>query len=209
MRRAADLRLYLVLDPVLCGPAGMAATARAAALAGAGVVQLRLKGADTATVIREGRLVQQALAGTGAAFVVNDDAEAACALDADGLHVGQGDLAPDRARALIGPDRMLGLSVETLAQAQAVDPALVDHVGVGPLRATATKPDHALPLGAGGLRAVVAACPVPAVAIGGVGPGDGALLRAAGCAGMAVVSAICGQPDPGAAARALLQEMTP
>jgi len=147
--------------------------------------------------------VRDAIAGSGAAFIVNDDAEAAVALDADGLHIGQGDMSPAAARARIGPGRLLGLSVETVAQARAVDPARVDHVGAGPVRATATKPGHAAPVGWEGLAALVAAAAVPAVAIGGVTAADAPAAVRAGARGLAVVSAICGAADAEAAARAI------
>lgn len=205
MRPAWDLSAYLVLDPGLCGgPDGMVATARAAVAGGVGVVQLRHKTAPTAERVAIGRALQAALAGTGAKLVVNDDVAAAVALGADGLHIGQGDIEVAEARGRIGPDMVLGLTVENVEQAQAVDPALVDHVGASPVFATATKPDHSPPLGLAGLARVVAAAPVPAVAIGGLGPEHAAAVFAAGAAGLAVVSAICGQPDPGAAARALV-----
>ncbi|SNT16156.1 thiamine phosphate synthase [Tropicimonas sediminicola] len=204
MRRALDLSVYLVLDPDLCGATGMVETARAAAAGGVRTVQLRHKMATTAERIALGRELQAALAGSGAHLVVNDDVEAAVALGADGLHVGQGDLAPVAARAAIGPDMVLGLSVETEAHVRAVDPVLVDYLGAGPVFGTATKPDHAEPIGFDGLARMVALSAVPAVAIGGLEARHAAEVLRAGAAGLAVVSAICGKPDPEEAARGLL-----
>ncbi len=201
-----DLSCYLVLDEGLCGPRGLADTARLAVAGGAGVVQLRMKDVPTATRIEAGRAIRDVIRGR-AAFIVNDDVEAALALDADGVHVGQGDMPPAEVRARIGPRKLLGLSIETVAQAQRVDPALVDHIGAGPVRATATKPGHASPTGWDGLARIVAAAPVPAVAIGGVTAEDSAAAVRAGAMGLAVVSAICGQPDPEAAARAIVQSI--
>jgi thiamine-phosphate pyrophosphorylase len=203
LRPRADLSVYVVLDAALCAPPGLVEIARAAARGGAGLVQLRDKQGDTRARTEAARAIKAALAGTGALLVVNDDAEAAVAADADGLHVGQGDMGPAAARALIGPGRLLGLSVETAAQAARVDAGLVDHAGVGPVFATATKPDHAAPLGLDGLAAAVAACPVPAVAIGGLGAAHAAAVLAAGAAGLAVASAVCAAPDPEAATRAI------
>lgn len=201
MRKRFDLSFYLVLDPPLCGAAGVVETARAAALGGATMVQLRDKEADTIAVIETGLALKQALAGTGALLIVNDDVEAARAIRADGLHVGQEDMDVAAARARIGPDMLLGLSVETAALAAAIDPALVDYAGVGPVFATATKPGHKPPIGLDGLARLVAACPVPAVAIGGLKAVHARPVLAAGAEGLAVVSAVCGQPDPLAAAR--------
>ncbi|WP_158969889.1 thiamine phosphate synthase [Chachezhania sediminis] len=203
MRRCPDLSLYLVLDPGLCAGVGMVATARAAMAGGATVVQLRDKTADTARMIETGRALKAALAGTGAALIVNDDVEAAIQIGADGLHIGQGDMAVAEARARIGAAMVLGLSVETPALAAAVDPALVDYIGAGPVFATPSKLDHKTPVGFDGLAAQVAASPVPAVAIGGLKADHVAQALKAGARGVAVVSAICGQPDPEAAARAL------
>ncbi|MFD0980957.1 thiamine phosphate synthase [Tropicimonas aquimaris] len=204
MRRALDLSVYLVLDPDLCGATGMVETARAAVAGGVRTVQLRHKVATTAERIALCRELQAALAGSGAHLVVNDDVEAAVALGADGLHVGQGDLAPAAARAAIGPDMVLGLSVETEAHVRAVDPVLVDYLGAGPVFGTATKPDHAEPIGFDGLARMVALSAVPAVAIGGLEARHAAEVLRAGAAGLAVVSAICGKPDPKDAARGLL-----
>ena len=203
MRRCPDLSLYLVLDPGLCAGVGMVETARAAVAGGATVVQLRDKAAGTARMIETGRALKAALAGTGAVLIVNDDVEAAVAIGADGLHIGQGDMAVAEARERIGAAMVLGLSVETPALAAAVDKALVEYIGAGPVFATPSKLDHKAPVGFEGLAAQVAASPVPAVAIGGLKAEHVAQVLKAGAQGVAVVSAICGQPDPKAAARAL------
>jgi thiamine-phosphate pyrophosphorylase len=100
---------------------------------------------------------------------------------------------------------LLGLSVETEAQARRI-PAGVDYIGAGPVRATATKPDHAPPVGFDGLSLIVAAAGLPAYAIGGIGAGDAAAVKAAGAVGMAVVSAVVRAADPEAATRALVTE---
>jgi len=203
MRRLPDLALYLVLDPVLCDRHGhgMLATARAAVAGGVTAVQLRHKTASTADRIALGRALMAALDGTGAALIVNDDAAAATAIGAHGLHIGQDDTDPATARAAIGPAMILGLSVETPQAAAAIDPTLVDYAGAGPVFATQTKPDHRPATGWDGLTRIIAACPVPAVALGGPNATHTAPARAAGAVGLAVVSAICGQPDPAAAAR--------
>ncbi|WP_226621091.1 thiamine phosphate synthase [Alloyangia pacifica] len=196
-----DLSVYLVLDPGLCAGIGMVETARQAVAGGATIVQLRDKDADSARMIETGRALKAALAGSGALLIVNDDVEAARVIGADGLHVGQGDMTPAEARALVGPEMLLGLSVESAALARAADPAIVDYVGAGPVFATPTKPDHKQPVGWEGLAAQVAASLVPAVAIGGLKAHHAAQAKAAGAQGVAVVSAICGQRDPALAAR--------
>lgn len=200
-----DLSLYLVLDPDLSLPLGMVETARMAVAGGVTMVQLRDKNASTVQMIETGRALKAALHGTGVPLIINDDVEAAIAIGADGLHVGQGDMDAQTARRRIGPDMILGLSVETEALAAAVDPAVVDYVGAGPVFATATKPGHKPPVGMEGLDRLVAATPLPAVAIGGLKVDHVEAVLRAGAQGLAVVSAICGQPDPRAAALELSQ----
>lgn len=201
--RRFDLSLYLVLDPGLCAGIGMVATARAAVAGGVTTVQLRDKDGTTAARVETGRALKAALAGTGVPLIVNDDIEAAIAIGADGVHVGQGDVAALEARRRIGRDMILGLSISTVGEASSVDPTIVDHVGVGPVFPTATKPGHRPAIGLAGLAAVCAASPVPAVAIGGLKAEYAGACLTAGAHGIAVVSAICGQPDPRGAAAAL------
>ncbi|WP_193174796.1 thiamine phosphate synthase [Oricola nitratireducens] len=202
-----DLSLYLVLDPGLCAGIGMVETARATVAGGVTMVQLRDKAGGTAQMIATGRALKAALAGTGAKLIVNDDVAAAIAIGADGVHIGQGDMSVAETRARIGPEAILGLTVETPELAAAVDPVLVDYIGAGPVFATSTKPDHKQPVGFGGLVAQIAASPIPAVAIGGLKAQHVVQALAAGAAGVAVVSAICGQRDPEAAARTLANEI--
>lgn len=205
--KAFDLSLYLVLDPDLCAGIGMVETARLAVAGGATMVQLRDKHAGTAGMIETGRALKQALVGTGALLIVNDDVEAAIAIGADGLHIGQEDMDARKARTMIGPAMILGLSVETAALAAAVDADLVDYTGVGPVFATPTKTDHKQPIGFDGLARLVKASPVPSVAIGGLKADHVAQVFAAGAKGLAVVSAISGTPDPEAATRRIAAEI--
>lgn len=198
-----DLSLYLVLDPDLCRSHSMVDTARAAVAGGATMVQLRDKAAGTAGLVAAGRALKAALAGTGVPLIVNDNVDAALAVDADGLHVGQDDLDAHAARRRIGPDRILGLSAEAEAAVLAVDAGLVDYLGIGPVFSTPTKPDHKPPIGLDGLARLVAISPVPVVAIGGLKAAHVPSVLGGGAHGLAVVSAICGQPDPEAAARGL------
>jgi thiamine-phosphate pyrophosphorylase len=205
--KAFDLSLYLVLDPDLCAGIGMVETARLAVAGGASMVLLRDKHAGTIGMIETGRALKQALNGTGALLIVNDDVEAAIAIGADGLHIGQEDMDAMRARTMIGPDMILGLSVENEALAGAVDPDLIDYTGVGPVFATPTKADHKQPIGFDGLARLVKASPVPSVAIGGLKADHVAQVFAASAKGLAVVSAICGTPDPEAATRRIAAEI--
>lgn len=197
-------RLCLVTDPgARLDPVALAL---AAARGGATMVQLRDKTADDAAITAMARAMKAVLAPLGVPLIVNDRVAAARAAGADGVHVGQGDMPASQARAIMGPGAIIGLSIEAPAQLADADWDALDYIGVGPVRATPTKPDHAAPIGMDGLAAIAAAAPRPAIAIGGIGAGDARAIRAAGAAGMAVVSAICAAPDPQAAARALMQE---
>ena len=154
-------------------------TARAAVAAGATVVQLRVKGASTEEVVAVGH----GFAGLGVTFVVNDAVEAAIALGADGVHLGQSDVGAERARTA---GLLLGRSVSTLEHALAAD---ADYLGAGPVWATPSKDDADPPIGLDGLREIAAAVSVPVIAIGGVDASNAAQCVEAGAAGVAVVRA--------------------
>lgn len=203
MKKPFDLSLYLVLDPDLCRDHSMVETAREAVAGGATVVQIRHKHASTAERIALARSVKAALRDTSALVVMNDDLDAAVEAGVDALHIGQRDMAPTVARARIGSAMILGLSVNSENAARSLDPAVVDYAGIGPVFATPTKPDHEQPIGLDGLARIVAACPTPAVAIGGLKKQHVSGVIAAGARGIAVVSAICGTPDPRQAAAEL------
>ena len=197
--------VYVVTDPD--APLPVVEQARAAARGGAWAVQLRDKTAGDADCLALAKVLLAELRPLGVKLIVNDRLEVAVGSDADGLHVGQSDGDPTAARARLGPEKLLGVSVGTPAQNAAV-PNGVDYIGVGPVRATASKPDHGQPIGFDGLARIVARASLPAIAIGGLGPGDADALRQAGAAGLAVVSAVVRAPDPEAATRALVAEWT-
>ena len=143
-------------------------------------------------------------------FVVNDSVEVALGCDADGVHVGQSDIQGRDIRALIGPDRILGISANTVDTALAAQKAGADYIGVGAVFGTTTKKD-AKNLSVEQLRAICSAVDIPVVAIGGISADNILALRGSGVDGVAVVSAIFAQPHPGAAAkrlRALAEELT-
>jgi len=205
-RPPLDLSLYLVTDTILCGQFGVAATVSTAVGAGATVVQLRDVDATDDELVALGREVRAVLRGTGVPLIVNDRAHLVDAIGADGVHVGQSDLEIAQARALVGPTAYLGLSVQTLEHvmvARGHAAGTLDYLGVGPVWGTATKLDAAAPGGLDVLNQITSASPWPCVAIGGITPERLSMVRGAGAVGVAVVSAICGQPDVAAATRTL------
>ncbi|ADG74533.1 Thiamine-phosphate diphosphorylase [Cellulomonas flavigena DSM 20109] len=203
--------IYLVLDADVCTRAGHdpAGVAVAAVRAGVGTVQVRAKRAGVRDLVALTVAVADALRGSPpAALVVDDRVDVALAARArgarvDGVHVGRHDLETADARALLGPDALVGVSAARPEHMAAAVGA--DHVGSGPVRLTPTKPEAGPAIGFDGLRAaVVAADGRPVVAIGGLGAADAPALRAAGVHAMAVVSAVCAAPDPGGAAARLV-----
>ena len=203
----SKLTLYLITDPHLCARFGVEQTVDAAVKGGATMVQLRDKHASTEERVALARRLKPICASHGAVVVINDDVEAAHISDVDGVHIGQGDMDFALARQTIGPDKIVGLSVETVTAARQVSDGLVDYVGISPVYATPTKQDHKPPIGFDGLAEICAASPVYSVAVGGLKLADCHDVLATGVHGMAVVSAICGQDDPYAASLALAQSL--
>jgi thiamine-phosphate pyrophosphorylase len=205
-RPSLDLSLYLVTDTVMCHQFGLAATVSAAIGAGVTVVQIRDVDATDDELVVLGREVMAVLTGTGVPLIVDDRVHLVDSIGAGGAHVGQSDLGIGQARALLGPEAYLGLSVQTLEDvvtARKHDDRTLDYLGVGPVWETGTKLDAAAPAGVQRLRQITSASPWPCVAIGGINLERLAQVRRSGAAGAAVVSAICGQPDVAAATRGL------
>lgn len=209
----ADVGVYLVTDPVLCDRHGLGvlAVVRAAVRGGVRIVQVRDETASARDLLALTAAVADAV-GDRATVVVDDRLDVALAARhaghaVAGVHLGQSDVPVTAARALLGADAHVGLTANTPEHLAAVDrlpQGTVDLLGVGVVHPTPTKPDHPPALGHDGFARIAAATDLPCVAIGGVGPDDVAPLRAAGAAGVAVVSGICTAPDPGAAAAALV-----
>lgn len=203
-----DASLYLVTDRELSLGRSLEFIVAEAIAGGVTLVQLREKDCSTGAFIA---LAERLLAITrpaGVPLIVNDRVDVALAVDADGVHVGQSDMPPDMARRLIGPDKILGLSVETIAQAEAAEKLAVDYLGVSPVFLTATKPDATQALGLEGLREIRRISRHPLVAIGGMNHQTAAATMAAGADGLAVVSAICSAADPRAATVSLKNIIT-
>ncbi len=198
-----DLRVYLVTDTEMCGGRGVRETVRCAVAGGVTVVQLRDHHATTRDLCELAAALRDELEETGVPLVIDDRVDVALAVGADGVHLGQSDMEPMTARKLCGPSMVIGHSVSNVGQAERASALPIDYLGVGPYRATATKPDAAEPLGADGVAQVIAAGGHPAVVIGGVGEPDLGVLRRAGASGVAVVSAICAAADPEVAASRL------
>ena len=198
------LRLYAVTDRAWAADEDALMDQIAAAIdGGAGIVQLREKHLDHDAFLKEAKRFVALCREKGAVSIINDDVDIALAADADGVHVGQEDLAAGRAREVLGPDKIVGVSAHNVDEALAAQAAGADYLGVGAAFVTGTKTD-AKPITRETIRAVTAAVDIPAVAIGGITRENLPQLSGCGLAGVAVVSALFAQPDVKAAARELL-----
>lgn len=216
MRPTFDPTLYLVTDTALCHPRPVADVVRAAVAGGVTAVQVRDKDAPRRDLLALTRAVQAALADRpDVAVWVNDAVDVALIAGADGVHVGQEDLPAADVRAVLGPDRLLGVSVESaadLAAVRALPAGTVDVVGLSPVWATPTKPEAGPGIGLAGARDLAASAHeagLLAVAIGGIDADRAAEVAATGVDGVCVVSAVCAAADPAAAARRLREALVP
>jgi thiamine-phosphate pyrophosphorylase len=175
-----------------------------AAVLGAGVdiVQLRMKDAGDQAIVDAGRRFAAAAGEHGALFILNDRPDLVAEVGADGVHVGQDDMAVRAARAIVGPDRLIGLSTHGPEQVDAAADLEVDYIGVGPVHATPTKPGRPA-VGLELVRYASEHASVPFFAIGGISPENLEAVRSAGARRLAVVRAITEAADPARSARRL------
>lgn len=197
-----DLKLYLVTDPDLTGERSLIDVVDQATAGGVGLVQLRDKGADARGLLAMANALKALLQPKGVPLVVNDRVDVAAAAGV-GCHIGQSDLPPSAARAILGEEAIVGLSLDHVDQTQAADPACLDYVAHGPFAATGTKADAGKPVGIEGIERVRALTALPLVAIGGIDVTNAADAIAAGADGVAVISSVMAARDPRAAAQAL------
>ncbi len=205
--RRIDLSLYLVTDRALSRGRDLLEIVRAAVEGGVTVVQLREKEASTREFYRQGLKIRDFLAEREIPLIVNDRLDLALALEAEGLHLGQDDMPLPVARRLLGPDRIIGVSVFDAAEARRAEEEGADYLGLSPVFLTTTKADLTRAVGIEGIPAVRRSVTIPLVGIGGLGPENAYRAVRAGLDGVAVVSAICASPDPAAAARAIRAEV--
>ncbi|MBV1699458.1 MAG: thiamine phosphate synthase [Hyphomicrobiales bacterium] len=203
-----DLRLNAIIDPAVGGGHDIADLARRVAAGGATLVQLRDKGGPTHAMVEDARAIKAALMPFKVPFVVNDRVDVALAAGAEGVHVGQDDMAAADARRLLGPAAIVGLSVSSIAEAEAAPIECIDYVGIGSVFATASKPLAQPPMGPEGLARIAAMLrrrvpAMPICGIGGINADNASAVIGHGADGVAVISALSLTPDPAGAARAL------
>ena len=196
MKIPFDLSLYLVTDRPLSGGRDMAWIVREAAAGGVTMVQLREKECSTAEFIALARELKRALSPLGIPLIINDRVDVALAVDADGVHIGQSDMPYSVARQLLGPDKIIGLSVETMEEVISANALDVDYIGISPVYATPTKTDTLAPFGLEGIEEVMRLSRHRCVAIGGMNRNTIGEVIARGVEGVAVVSAIVAADSP-------------
>jgi len=203
-----DLRLNAIVDPERAGGYQLANLAARCVRGGATLVQLRDKRSETRTLIEEARAIKQALAPFAVPFVVNDSVDVAMAAGADGVHLGQDDMAVEDARRLLGSNAIIGLSIKSVEEAEAARLDLVDYVGSGGVYATSSKQQKNAPIGPTGLARIIAvlrrrAPDLPVCGIAGIDASNAAEVIVAGADGVAVISALSLVSSPETAAHQL------
>jgi thiamine-phosphate pyrophosphorylase len=207
-RAPVDLRVYVLLDAGRTERAVLPDLARAAVAGGATLLQYRDKEADTRTLVDIARRIRGALGDRKVPFLVNDRVDVALAADADGVHVGQDDMAAEDARDVLGPSAIVGVSVTRDEHADALADAPIDYACVGAVFATMSKQDAKAPIGLPGLARLAERVRglrpgLPIGAISGIDIANASDAIAAGADGVAVISAVSGASDPREATRRL------
>jgi len=193
------LRLVAITDDLRDGVDGLRARAERAVNGGATMIQLRLKDADARTLVEVAKALVRAL--PRVPVIVNDRLDVALVAGAAGVHVGPDDLPAAAVRRLVPEGFVVGASVGS--DAEIVLARGADYVGIGPLYETASKPDAGRAIGPVAFARLAKACRIPAVAIGGIDASNAGAAMRAGAAGVAVIRAVFGAPDPEGAARAI------
>ena len=202
-KRFADVRLYALVGKQSC-PNGLRDTTRRVIAGGADAIQLREKDVPDDQLLAQAAELRELTDATGRLLIINDRADIAAMVGADGVHLGQHDLPINEARKLLRPGAIVGRSTHNLAEAHAAVNEGADYIAIGPIFDTTTK-EAGPPVGLELLRQISQEIPLPITAVGGINPSNARDLFAAGAGCVAVCSGICGADDPQAAASAIKQ----
>jgi thiamine-phosphate pyrophosphorylase len=200
--------LYIILDPSVSPARSLVEVLTSAAEAGASLFQYRNKTASMKDAYVEALALRHAASKAGVLFIVNDRCDLALAVDADGVHLGQGDLPLDLARKVMGPDKLVGISTHNPDQVREATAGKPDYLGFGPIFKPGSKQDHDPVVGLEGLRAMRALTSLPVFAIGGIQIDQAGEVMRAGANGVAVISAILKAPDISHSVNAFLAKMS-
>ena len=203
--RPEDLRLYAITDRRWLGNKKLSDDVEAVLKGGATFIQLREKHLDTDAFKQEAEVIQKICAAYHVPFIINDNVEIAKAIGADGVNVGQSDMAAGDVRRRLGDDKIIGVSASTVEEALEAERHGADYLGVGAVFPTGSK-DDADAVDAATLKAICEAVHIPVVAIGGITADNMKELSGSGICGISVISALFAQPDPYQAAKTLRAE---
>jgi thiamine-phosphate pyrophosphorylase len=207
MRSIIDYSLYLVTDKGLSLGRTHLEVIKEAVAGGVTMVQLREKDLESGEFYREAMQIREFLRSRGCPLIINDRADIALAVDADGVHVGQEDLPLAVVRKMLGPGKIVGVSVFTPEEAREAEAAGADYLGLSPIFMTATKPELVRQIGFEGIGPIRKAVKLPLVGIGSMNETNAFEVVRRGLDGVAVVSAICSRPDVRAAAALIRREV--
>jgi thiamine-phosphate pyrophosphorylase len=201
-----DLRCYAIVDPEVSGGHELPELCRMLAAGGATLVQLRDKLSDTRVMVERARAIKAALGKVP--LLINDRLDVALAVAADGVHIGWDDMAPADARALLGPEPIIGLTINSPQRADATALELIDYAGIGGVYGTTSKSTKNAPIGLAGMARVIEAlhrrrADFPTCGIAGINAGNAGCVIEAGADGVSVISALSQASDPKAAAEQL------
>jgi|Deesub1362B_J571_1020462.scaffolds.fasta_scaffold00006_186 thiamine-phosphate pyrophosphorylase len=202
-----DWRVCLVVDPELFPHVNLLKAVTEAVAAGISSIQLRVKSSSTRHFFELATQLASLLRASNTPFIINDRVDIALACRADGVHLGQEDLPLAAAREILGPRRIIGISVNTVEEARAAEEGGADYIGVGPIFPTTSKKELRKILGLPGLREIRQATKLPILAIGGIKPENAASVHQAGADGVAVISAVLGKSDIKVQVNKLLQAL--
>jgi len=199
--------LYVILDPSVCPDRSLTEVLKEAVTAGGRLFQYRNKSASMKEAYAEAVLLRQLALEAGVKFIVNDRCDLAMAVNADGVHLGQGDLPLDLARKVMGPDKLIGISTHNPNQVREASAGKPDYLGFGPIFKPGSKQDHDPVVGLEGLRAIRGLTSLPIFAIGGIQIDQAGEVIRAGANGVAVISAVLKAPDISYAVQSFLARM--
>jgi len=203
-----DWKLCLVADTEAAGTRDIVSIIEGAAGAGATLIQLRGKNRETRELLDLALRISEVLNAKKVPFFINDRVDIALACGADGVHLGQQDMPLLQARKLLGRERVIGISVNTIREALAAERDGADYIGAGPVYFTSSKDKIPAILGLEGLRAIREKVRIPILAIGGITRQNARVVISAGADGIAVISAIMGEEDPIAATKSLISALS-
>ena len=199
--------LYIILDPHIVQRLTLVDALKEAAAGGARLFQYRDKTASGKDLYHQAERLRQAARDVEATFIVNDRCDVALAVEADGVHLGQGDLPLSLAKAVMAPNKLIGISTHTPDQVQEATAGGADYLGFGPIFPTTSKADHEPVVGVEGLREVRPLTPLPLFAIGGITVASAEGIMQAGADGIAVMSALWAAPDIASAVNVFIMRL--